>query len=134
MRVTFIPLSIREFDILLKNENTFKARGAGVSDINVYIPRHNRGGSLFQMLANLARSAAPFLMRTIMPEGVNFAKNVVRDISSGQNLRRTLKKRGIESLKEVGKKIVRGGARRKLKMRKVSKRKIRQYNDIFTSQ
>ena len=94
------------------------------------------GGSLFQVLANLARSAAPFLMRTIMPEGVNFAKNVVRDISSGKNLRRTLKRRGIESLKEVGKKIVRGGGRRlrKLKGRKVRKGKTRQYNDIFTSQ
>lgn len=146
MRVSFAPLSVKEFNVLFKDDDDgMNSRGGGISDISVYVPKSNRGGSLFQILGKLAKSAAPLLMRTVVPEGINFAKNVIGDISSGQKLKQSLKKRGIESLKELGRKIVRGGGKKrrrknervvkrltmKKKKRKTSKREDR-YNDIFS--
>ena len=128
MRVVFAPLSVREFDILLKEEEALKiAKGGGLADISIFVPKTNRGGSIFQLLGNLVRSAAPFLMRAVAPEGLNFAKNVITDIGSGQNIRQTLKKRGIESLKQVGKNILKGGGKKR-KMKRLGEKKKKKKN------
>ena len=143
MRVTYSPPSIREFDILLKDDDSAIApRGGALSDISVYVPESPRGGSIFGMLARLAKSVAPLIMRTVVPEGINFAKNVLDDVSSGQRVKQSLKRRGFESLGRVGKRIVRGGSKKGKKKKnkkrrtkaksggRVGRKKIR-YNDVF---
>lgn len=149
MRASFEPLSVREFDLLFREQdNDTGGRGGGASDISVYIPKYQRGGSIFSVLANLFKSAAPLVMKTVLPEGLNFAKNVIGDISEGRSVRSTLKRRGIQSLKQVGKTLVRGGGGRKKKRKRKEcatgknkkKRKVKRsifskslpYNDIFS--
>ena len=140
MRVTYSPPSIREFDVLFKDDDSvIPPRGGALSDINVYVPDSPRGGSIFGLLARLAKSVAPMIMRTVVPEGVNFARNVIDDVSSGRKVKQSLKKRGLESLGRVGKKIIRGGSKRKSvknkrrrKTNKNTRKKIR-YNDVFDS-
>lgn len=142
MRVTYSPPSIREFDILFKDDDSvITSRGGALSDINVYVPDSPRGGSIFGVLARLAKSVAPMIMRTVIPEGVNFARNVIDDVSSGRKVKQTLKKRGLESLGRVGKKIIRGGSKRKSvknktkrrgRKKKITRKTIR-YNDVFDS-
>ena len=125
MRVTYSVPSIREFDILFKDDDSvITSRGGALSDINVYVPESPRGGSIFGLLARLAKSVAPIIMRTVVPEGVNFARNVLDDVSSGQRVKQTLKKRGLETLGRVGKRIIRGGSKRKNVKKKRKRNKI----------
>lgn len=136
MRVTYAPPSVREFDILLKDEDAaIKSRGGALSDISVYVPQSPRGGSIFGLLARLAKSVAPMIVRTVLPEGINFAKNVIDDVNSGKKVKHSLKRRGFESLGRVGKKIVQGGSKRKRmrKKRTTRSRKRMRYNDVFDS-
>lgn len=138
MRVTYSVPSIREFDILFKDDDSvITSRGGALSDINVYVPESPRGGSIFGLLARLAKSVAPIIMRTVVPEGVNFARNVLDDVSSGQRVKQTLKKRGLETLGRVGKRIIRGGSKRKNVKKKRKRNKIikkkKRYNDVFDS-
>ena len=138
MRVTFSPPSVREFDILFKDEDSaLKSRGGSLSDINVYVPQTPRGGSIFGLLAKVAKTVAPILVRTILPEGINFANNVMRDVSSGKKVKQSLKRRGLQSLGRVGKKIVRGGSKKKRKrvkkIKNMKSRKRKRYNDVFES-
>ena len=146
MRVTFAPLSVGEYEVLFKDDKE-RMRGGKLSDISVYVPKHNRGGSLFSFLANVARTAAPLILKTLLPEGLNFARNIAEDLTSGQRLRPSLKTRGIQALKNVGKRIVSGAGKRKIKRvnrkspstkkkqkksggRAVSRGRVR-YKDIF---
>ncbi|HIP16932.1 MAG TPA: hypothetical protein EYG76_01315 [Methanothermococcus okinawensis] len=112
-----------------------------MGDISVYVPsgRAVKGGGLFSILAGLAKRAVPFLMRTIIPEGLNLAQNIVGDINSGTLNRSNLKKRGLESLHNVGRRIVKGGRRKRTtkkkrtvnRKKKLGLRKKRKYNDVF---
>lgn len=135
MRVVYIPPTVEDFDLLFSN------RGSGLSDIRVY---HNRGGSLLSVVGRFARYALPFLKSIIVPEVGNFAKNVADDIGQGRSIKRVLKKRGIESVLNVGKRVVkkaRGGRVRKNKSvtkKQITKKKnVRKNcvkkNDIFNT-
>ena len=118
MRVVYISPSVRDFDTLFSN------RAGGLSDIRVY---HHRGGSLLSVVGRFARYALPFIKSIVLPEVGNFAKNVSDDVSQGRNFRRALKQRGVESVVNVGKRVMRkarGGKKKNiLKKQSTSKKK-----------
>lgn len=61
------------------------------------------------------RKAAPFLLKTIAPAAVEFGKGVLDDIGSGREpLKRSIKRRGVDALRNVGRKLVGGGKKRRL--------------------
>ena len=126
-RVVFHLPSENEFSTLLGEFPLLS--GSGLGDINrvKFAPPtrlHQRGGGFFSSLANLAKSAVPFLMRTIAPNAMKFTQDVISDVSSGQrNVRGALKKRGIEALKGVGSQLLAGGKRKRKKSTTTSKNK-----------
>ena len=141
-------------------DNLF-ARGAGLSDINIYKPPTSiqRGGSLIGFLGRIIKSSMPFIRSIIMPEIPNFVSNIISDVNSGENIKSSLKKQSIRSAKNIGSRIINrggGGKRRNIKKkrsqsksRKVIKKKknnkrtkkkpakktnnCRSKNDIFSS-
>jgi hypothetical protein len=79
-------------------------------------------------------------MKNVAPTALEFAKEVVGDVVSGNsNIRSSLKKRGIHALRNVGERIVRGGAKRKRKPKpstkacknKRKKKNNRNKRDVF---
>ena len=125
MRVAFLPPSEEEFLRLFANNGL---KGAGFSDIRTpqfYPPNrsHQRGAGFFSTLANIAKSAAPFLIRNIAPSAMHFASGVFDDLSTGnRKLKDSLKKRGIDAVKEIGRRVMKGGGRKKKKKARSAKR------------
>lgn len=109
----FEPPSENEFAEL------FLVKGGSLQDINVYNPPfHPRGGGLFSVLGGLMRKAAPFLLKTIAPAAMEFGKGVLDDVGSGREpLKRAIKRRGVDALRNVGRKLVGGGGGRGKKRR-----------------
>ena len=120
-RVLFHLPSENEFTNLL-GDIPLSTVGGGLDNINrvkfaTPTRLHQRGGGFFSSLANLAKSAAPFLVRAIAPSAVKFTQDVIQDVSSGQRgLRGALKKRGIEALKGVGSTLMQGGKKKRQKL------------------
>ena len=112
-RVVFVTPSERDFAALLGKISL--STGSGLDNIQFakFAPPtrlHQRGGGFFSSLANIAKTAAPFLFRTIAPSAVKFTQDVIQDVGSGRrDLRGALKKRGLEALKGVGSKLMKGG-------------------------
>ena len=124
MRVEYVPLSVSDFDKLFQGHS---ARGGGLNDIRAYYADgfHPRGGGLLSILGSLARRSIPFLRRYILPAAATMSKDIIDDYSQGENLRHSIKKRGIDAVKSVGKKIMTGGRKRtktKRKRRAVKKK------------
>ena len=121
MKNSFIPPTRREFDALFLEGYV---RGGGIDDIRVFLPppiqRTRRGGGIFSILSGLARKAIPFLIRNVAPEAVRMGKEVLGDVLEGRKLRESLKSRGVEAVKGVGKRIVRGGGRVRKRQKKNS--------------
>ena len=139
MTYTFIPPSVDEFDNLFLGG---VGRGGGLGDIKIFHPvqRSRRGGGLFTFLGGLAKKAAPFLFRNVAPEVVRMGRGVLEDVIQGKKIRSSLKNRGIEAIKGVGRRVTGGGVRRRGVIRKKKKQARRQLkkkkcykNDIFTN-
>lgn len=116
-RVVFHAPSQSEFTTLLGKIPL--SAGGGIENIQFakFAPPtrlHQRGGGFFSSLANIAKSAAPFLFRAIAPTAIKFTKDVIHDVGSGRRgLRNSLKRRGIEALRGVGSKVMKGGGKRR---------------------
>ena len=112
-RVVFHAPSQSEFTTLLGKIPL--STGSGLDNIQIakFAPPtrlHQRGGGFFSSLANIAKTAAPFLFRAIAPSAIKFTKDVIDDVGSGKRgLRGALKKRDIEALKGVCSKLMKGG-------------------------
>lgn len=134
MRNMFIPPTRQEFDTLFLESHL---KGGGLHDIKVFYPpplqRARRGGGIFSILSGLAKKAIPFLIRNVAPEAVRMGQGVLGDVLEGRKLRESLKSRGVEALKGVGKRIARGGGRIKKRRVKQRKRKTCYKNDIFNT-
>lgn len=114
MRVVYSPISVREFEILLNRDRP--QRGGAISDIRTYqapAGYYQKGSGIFSILGNIVRNSIPYIKRFILPSAMDFAGNVMKDYSSGSNnLKRSLKKHGVSAIKDIGKKILKGGRRR----------------------
>ena len=128
MRVLFIPPSEGDFKKLLDGNIR---QGGGVSDISVFSPTVRRGGGIF---STIARRVLPFLFRNIAPAATEFGKKVVSDVITRKRpLKHSVKKRGIQALKRVGKNILSGSGRvikKKNKKKKRSKKKMNRVKAI----
>ena len=133
VRIEFVPLSEREFDVLFKNGHQFpKLSGGSLKSVSIYKSKYpyKRGGGVFSFLSKLGKTAFPIIKKYIMPSVGEFGKEVIGDIASGINIRKSLKSRGINNLKQVGKKILGGGkGSGKIRKRKnTNKKKKREKN------
>lgn len=127
-RVLFTPPSEDEYASLLGHLPY--STGSGLANIKVAkfpIPTtryHQRGGGLFGTLANLAKTAAPFLFRAIAPSAMQFTQDVIKDVSSGdRGVKDALRKRGVEALKGVGSRLMKGGKRSRQTITRKNKNK-----------
>ena len=117
MRVTYLHPSSHHYDDVFGSKN--EVRGEGLQDIRVY---NHRGGSLFGVLGSLVRRSLPFLKRIILPEVGNFVRNVADDVGQNISFGQSMKNNALNSTKNIGKKIMRGG---KLVKKKRKKQNIR---------
>ena len=132
MRVTFIPPSVAEYHTLFSNGKQVPSRGSGIDDIVTlfYEPSYHRGGGLLSVLAGLTKKAFPFLVKNvIMPSARTFGNNVLDDISQVSNLKSSIKRHGINSLKQAALKLTRRTGKKKVK--RVEKKRCYK-KDIFT--
>lgn len=127
MRVVFIPPSTNEFKKLLGgyNENILKVNGSGLSDIQIFNPApRKRGGGIF---SSIAKTIFPFLMRTVAPVAKEFGSSVIKDIFIDKKpVRNSIKRRGTDALKTVGRNIFKGAGR------VTKKQKKRHIKDIYS--
>jgi len=107
MRVSYIPPDTSQFDVLFQLNND-SVRGAGIKDIITYSPQshYQKGGSLLGVLSRVFQRTIPFFKNLIIPEIGNFTKNVADEYSTGVPLRHSLKRQGIKSVKNIGRKII----------------------------
>ena len=121
VRIAFVPLSEREFDVLIRNSHHLpKLSGGSLNSISIYKSKfpYKRGGGIFSFLSKLGQTAFPIIKKYIMPSVGEFGNEVIGDIASGINIRKSLKSRGINNLKQVGNKIL-GGGKGSRKIRKI---------------
>ena len=122
VKVALTPLSESEFIFLLNKHNHANyLKGGSLSDINIFRSRKKiqRGRGIFSIISNLGRRALPFLSKYILPVAKEFGKGVITDVLGGENLKSSFKKRGRQSAKSLGERIISG----KGKKRKMSKKK-----------
>ena len=119
MRVPAPILDEKELTRLLKeNPVLLTSAGHGLHDINIFRRRKrvSQGdGFLANVLAKYGPRIFPFLKRYILPAAKQMGSDVLSDMSSGRStLRKSLKKRGLQSLGNVTRKVMTGeGARRR---------------------
>ena len=122
MQIPYHSLSEQEFATLIKDgSNALIVTGNGLSDINIFKShkRHlTRGdGALSNIFSKYGHHILPLLQRYIFPAAKQFGKDVAMDVLSGNtSLKGSLKTRGKESLKKLGKRVLSGeggGAPRK---------------------
>ena len=143
MRIVFIPPTAAEFSRLFSDDGQLS--GGGMQDIRIYTPpsRSPRGAGIVSLLAGLGKKIVPFLMRTILPEGLSMAHNVISDINSSISSRQSLKRRGLQSVSNVGRRVLRGGGgkTKRIRMRQKKKKtkkkkkcvlKKRKIKDVFS--
>ena len=129
MRVAFISPSIAEYKTLFLSGVQLK-QGGGLDDIRTlnYSADSHRGGGILSTLAGVARRAFPFLLKNIIaPSALTFGRNVLNDMSQAEgNIKSSLKKRGLEAVRDAGARLVKGGGKRKKrKQKQVSRRPIK---------
>ena len=127
MRVSYLSPSSSHFDVVFTPHQN-AVRGGGLRDIKVLKPYYyHRGGSLFGILGSIIKRSIPFLRNFILPEAGNFAMNVAKDMNENVPLKSSIKQNLVNSAKNVGKRVMRGGkkkkARKRLTQRKNTKKR-----------
>lgn len=103
MRGVYIPPSVSDYDSL------FARKGGSLNDIHVY-QSQQRGGSLLGLIGRIASMSLPFIKRYLLPEIPGFVSNVVGDVNSGKGFKHSFRSQGINSIKNVGRRVVHRGA------------------------
>merc|ERR1711989_166059 len=60
------------------------------------------------ILGQIGRKALPFIKEYFLPSAKELGKNVLSDVIAGKSFKSSLKTRGKQSLKDVGRRIVKG--------------------------
>ena len=118
MRVPAPILDEKEFLRLVKENPVFLTSGHGIHDINIFRRRKrvSQGdGFLGNVLSKYGPKIFPFLKKYILPAAKQMGSDILSDMSSGRStLKKSLKKRGLQSLGNVTRKVMTGeGARRR---------------------
>ena len=126
MRVPAPILDEKELTRLLKkNPVLLTSAGHGLHDINIFRRRKrvSQGdGFLANVLAKVGPRIFPFLKRYILPAAKQMGSDVLSDMSSGRStLRKSLKKRGLQSLGNVTRKVMTGEGTRSRRRRGAGK-------------
>ena len=126
MRVVFLPPTEEDFTNLFSSLPLRK--GGGFDDINIFQPytptslSHRKGGGIFSFISRIARKVLPFLFKAAKPAVKEFGSSVLHDVVRGDvPIKRSLKKHGINALKETGVRLLRGSGRVR-KLRRVLKK------------
>ena len=116
MRVIYHIPTEQEFERVFDTVK-YQARGGGHADIRTFQnPIHyQRGSGAFSVIGSLLRSTLPFIRRMILPAVGEMFHNVTKDVSEGSSFRKSVKKQGINTLKQTGHRILRGGGGRRRK-------------------
>ena len=133
MRVVYNNPSISQFDSFFSPENTQEIKGGSLRDINFFKPKYyNRGGSFFSILSTLARKALPFLRNFVLPEAGQLTSNLIQDVNSNIPFKRSVKKNLLKSVKNIGKRVIRGGGKNRVAKKNKCLGKHRK-KDIFSN-
>ena len=106
MRVGLYTPTVSDFDGVFADVGN--SRAGSLNDIHIY-NRRRRGGSLFGVLGSVLKHSLPFLRSVILPELGGFVKNLTDDVSNNVPIKSSLKRNMMQSAKNVGKRIARGG-------------------------
>ena len=116
MRVPAPILDEKEFLRLVKENPVFLTSGHGIHDINIFRRRKrvSQGdGFLGNVLSKYGPKIFPFLKKYILPAAKQMGSDILSDMSSGRStLKKSLKKRGLQSLGNVTRKVMTGEGRR----------------------
>ena len=112
-RSSFVPPMSEEFRTIFENPEALLklVRGGSLSDIGVYnsYDHYRRGAGLFSFLGNIGKRLIPFVSRLVKPALLDFGSSVI-DMREGKtNLKSSMKRRGIEAMKQVGARAMTGG-------------------------
>ena len=125
MRVRYSPPSAGLYDIAFKDTFTRPNVGGGLDDIKVY---KRRGGSILGFLGRAFKYAIPFVKNLIVPEIGGFTNNILDDVSQNVPFRESVKRNFKSSVKNIGKRVVRGAGRvrkKPLKSKKSSRKTMK---------
>ena len=115
MRVPAPILDEKEFLRLFKKNPVFLTSGNGIHDINIFRRRKrvSQGdGFLGNVLSKYGPKIFPFLKKYIFPAAKQMGGDMIADISSGRStFKKSLKKRGLQSLGNVTRKVMTGEGR-----------------------
>ena len=125
--IGFKTLSEHEFNTISKSFTPIIS-GQGQGEINIF-RRHRplqntRGHGLMSILGQIGRKALPFIKEYFLPSAKELGKNVLSDVIAGKSFKSSLKTRGKQSLKDVGRRIVKGTSSKR-RVASILKRKKR---------
>ena len=127
MRVVFTPPSENDFKQLFLSLPLRK--GGGLNDISLFQPsapislRYRKGSGILSIISNVAKRVLPFLIKAGKPAAKEFGSAVIKDIIEGKRpTRSSLKKHGVNALKQTGLRLIKGSGRLSKKKKKIIKR------------
>ena len=125
--IGFKTLSEHEFNTISKSFTPIIS-GQGQGEINIFRRhrrlRNTRGHGLMSILGQIGRKALPFIKEYFLPSAKELGKNVLSDVIAGKSFKSSLKTRGKQSLKDVGRRIVKGTSSKR-RVASILKRKKR---------
>ena len=104
------------------------SRGRGFQDITIF-RRKRRGGGVGSFLGNILKTYGPkilpFLRNYILPTAKSMGKDVLNDVVKGKTtLKRSLKRRGLESVGKIATEVAsRGGGGKRVRRRTARQRR-----------
>lgn len=124
MRVTYTPPTAAQFDAIFKLN---KSVGAGLGDIRTFNSPvyYQQGGGLFSFIGNVIRKSLPFLKHILLPAAADVGRDMVHDYSNGISPKTSIKRRGVGLIKNIAKRAMGGGRKRKRGKVKFQHRKLK---------
>ena len=132
--IAFTTLSEHEFDTISKSFKPIIS-GQGQGDIHIFRRRrpNTRGHGLMSVLGQIGRKALPFIKEFFLPSAKELGKNVLSDVIAGKSFKSSLKTRGKQSLKDVGRRIVKGTSSKRRLASKLKRKKRLDINRLRRS-
>ena len=131
VKIGLYPLSESEFVGIINNQSFNNLKGGSIEDINIFraSKRHLHGSGFLDVFSKIGKFIMPAVKKYVVPAALDYSHGVMKDVAKGKNIRHSLKRRGTQSLKKVGSRILHGkGVSKKQKpSKRVRKRKKNQH-------